>query len=292
MNGYTNSISRRLIAAAVLRSPLGPGYGRMPPLLALLVIAGHAAAQDETNPLVAREVVVLLVDRFGDTANAPDMFGSTFSAGASTQRPRDPEAGAIPGGFITFSGGASTLKPFDILVELQGGKFMAGWPRQDQRRDDRLLWQDLRSDAAADVQPPTLPNDHWMSPLRSDTRRLLQRGNTAERLLFYDASVEYSTEVTVVSHGGERTFVKPVDGAKFGDILLIQPAGEGLWTTRVLPSTRKPAAAPFGPGGSLSAGHSQRARGGCRRRRGGAPGADRCDPARRVAAGRGRPGHR
>ena len=197
-------------------------------MLTLLAFTGHAAAQDaqdEPEPLVAREVVVLLVDRFGDTANASDLFGSTFSAGASTQRTRDAGAGAIPGGFITFSGGPATLEPFDVLVELKDGKFMAGWPRQDQRRDDRLLWQDLRSDTAADAQPPTLPEDHWMSPLRSDSRRLLQHGRIAERFVFYDAAVDYTAAVEVQEHdGGYRVIPKGEESV--GTIILIQPRGE------------------------------------------------------------------
>ncbi len=232
---------------------------RLPPVVYLFSalawgFAPSNRAQEGEQPLIAREVVVLVVDRFGETANGPGMFSTALPGGGNVKRDAAAgggdggasgagedsgglsgaaSGGAMPGGFITFSGGASGVGPFDVLVELEGGEFMGAWPRPDRRRSDRLLWHDLRAVAGADdaptPPPAALPAGHWMAPLRSESRRLLRDNRAAERFLFYDAAVAYTTPMTVETEGDSYRLVPTRDEA-VRDAFIIKRGDGGGWT--------------------------------------------------------------
>lgn len=171
--------------------------------LAVAPAAPAEVAADATpHGLVVRDLSVMVIDPNQQNANDEILYGNSLPSFARTSRPTHDEGDPfidqpIPGGLITLE---STLSPaeldrFDVLLEIDDGRLLGGWPSPTQRRHTRLLWRNV--ELADGQKPPHLPESHWLAPLRTTDRRVLTLNRQAERFILYDFKMAASSNVTL-----------------------------------------------------------------------------------------------
>jgi len=199
------------------------------PLIAALLFAsaclaptGPLAAQTEPTPapsattpppvetpaeLIARDLVVLHADHFSESANDPEIVGSTLFAPIphSDRRvysPNDNLMGnrPMPLGFITFQGEFAQPTRVRLDLRYEGAAFHAHWPIYAQKGPYSVDWFDVHR---ADADQRTDGDDsgtHWLSPLRRAADRqwlAVSTGPAAERYLLYDASLPFQPRMSL-----------------------------------------------------------------------------------------------
>lgn len=188
----------------------------------LFAASGLCAGQDATG-LTVREIVVFRASAYQNTLNSRELFQSTLPGFMLSQRPsasRREKPVPTPVGLMTFSGSAG--QKVDVLLEFQGGRFLAHWPPAS-KRSTRLMWRSVNL-GPDQVRLVNLPKGHWLEPLREADRLYLQHEERSERFLLYDAEVSHSPSLKVswtdgkyrVSNGGTHAvhdlmICKPVE---------------------------------------------------------------------------------
>jgi hypothetical protein len=185
-----------------------------------------AVEQEQTETvdgLVVRELVILVSDKYRETANAEQLFEAAMPMGGQNSRDRSVTGQPMPGGIITFENTSQeSLEPFDVLVELEDGKFMGAWPHPSRRKTERVLWRNivLVGEAEAHV---ALQNEerHWLEPLRQTDRAAVQVTGTTDRLFYYDAAIAYGNPLEIAA--GEAGYrVKIADERTVHDLILAE----------------------------------------------------------------------
>ena len=154
--------------------------------------------------LTAREVVILLQDAYRDTLSERDLFDSTLpnfvlrrrTTAEGTRRDLPSPAGVItlaaPPGEVPAS--------VTVRLDLRGGRFFSAWP-STLLRGQEVVWEDLHTGDDAG-KPPALGEDHWLMPLRSADRLVLDAGRRADRFLLYDLELSYPVPFDVDRKAG------------------------------------------------------------------------------------------
>jgi hypothetical protein len=225
-------------------------------------IAGTSAQGDEApqatasgNPLVVRDVSVFLLSAYGSNLNDRELFPATVPSYTLSRRPaatRDQVNTPTPLGIMTFRGPAGA--DIDVLLEFEQGRILSHWP-PGSLRSRRLLWAGLDLADEASMPLNSMPEGHWLLPLR-DAPRLFVGGNrAADRFLLYDAELPYAPHVTL--ERAEEGYTVTNSGAyAIRNAVIYRPAGEGQWEVAQVaevaaapkdqpqPEGEKPAAAP------------------------------------------------
>lgn len=171
-----------------------------------------AADQEPAAPkLVARELVVLHVDRYGTRANDPQLLRTTLTTpikhrGRIKLQEDDGRYAntPMPLGLISFEGRID--KPLRVRVEMPDPNALlhAHWPLDAITSVRHVDWPEV--DEAGDKQRAVQIGDggHWLDPLRKSKDRLWLRGRdslqgqeafTKERFLLYDASMPFQPKL-------------------------------------------------------------------------------------------------
>lgn len=154
--------------------------------------------------VVVRDVNVFVLDAFGSALNTKALFKSTWPPFALSTRPA--AAGPArdlpsPTGLITFEG--EGFEEIDVLLEVPEGRCLAAWPPSRVKRN-RILWQDLKP-AASLQDSRTIPETHWLLPLRKAARLPVKFRQYSERFLLYDIEVECPPMLAISIEGGEAS---------------------------------------------------------------------------------------
>jgi hypothetical protein len=163
-------------------------------LILFLSFCSQVSAQPAPadNGLTVTEWVILVCDPNVPQASAGALFQSTlpdFVAGRRT--PALPQQVDVPSpiGLIRLGGGAVDER-VDILLENKGGKFLAQWPK-GQQRSSGVLWQNLEPKIdGVTLEPVTAGN--WFNRLRQPAGPFWTRDGKGERFILYDLELNYA----------------------------------------------------------------------------------------------------
>lgn len=144
---------------------------------------GPQEAAASGDPLVVRDVSVFLLSAYGSNLNDRELFQTSLPGYTLSRRPiasRDQANKPTPLGIMTFSGPAGT--DVDVLLEFEQGRILSHWP-PGSLRSRRLLWASIDLAAQASTPPGSMPEGHWLLPLREAERLFLVGNRAADRFL-------------------------------------------------------------------------------------------------------------
>lgn len=209
--------------------------------------ADSVAPQEETQPaepeptLTLRELVVLQTDRYGDTANNPQLLTTTLfnpirHQGRAKRVNQDGgyEYAPMPLGLVTFEG--AITEPIKLRLTLQSGRdqFHAHWPSDAIIGEKFLQWQDLSAAGVDDRAIPIAQKEDWLDPLReSDDRVWLQSraGQFKERFLLYDASFRFKPSIDLTFAGGQYSLKSNVPEQAAPPLCVLVRKNDDGWTS-------------------------------------------------------------
>jgi hypothetical protein len=223
-----------LVIAAVL---IGAGRAGA---VALADDAPQAAAGGD--PLVVRDVSVFLLSAYGSKLNDRDLFPATVPSYMLSRRPaasRDQANLPTPLGIMTFSGPAGA--DVDVLLEFEQGRILSHWP-PGGLRSHRLLWAGLDLVDQASMSPNSMPDGHWLLPLREAQRLFASGSRATDRFLLYDAELPYAPHVTL-QRADDGYTVSNTGSYAIQDVVIYRPVENDQWEVAAVSEV---AAAPKG----------------------------------------------
>jgi hypothetical protein len=218
-------------------------------LIGAAVAATSAQADDAPqsavsgDPLVVRDVSVFLLSAYGTKLNDRELFQTSLPGYTLSRRPiasRDQANNPTPLGIMTFSGPAGS--DVDVLLEFEQGRILSHWP-PGSLRSRRLLWASIDLAAQASTPPGSMPEGHWLLPLREAERLFLVGNRAADRFLLYDAELPYAPHVTL--QRAEEGYTVTNSGAfAIRDVVIYRPAENDQWevaaVAEVAPAPERP----------------------------------------------------
>lgn len=171
-----------------------------------------APVPDPEPTLVARELVVLQFDTYGERVNDPIQVRTTLTTPIDHAGRRKLEAdhggyanSPMPLGLISFEGPLDA--PLKVQLDLTGdaARFHGHWPSDALTNPRMIQWPQLRP---AEEDQPAYPiggGGHWLETLRESEARLWLTGREAprqlvrpkERFLIYDASFPFKPALSL-----------------------------------------------------------------------------------------------
>jgi hypothetical protein len=136
-------------------------------------------------PVEVREWVIFVCDPYQSNANDQAMPTSTLPPEVDTLRaaaPPEQRNDPFPVGVIRLTGPPGAKA--DVMLQMKGGRFLASWPK-GQQKTDRLLWPGVQI-AAEPANPTVVGKAYWFNQLRAADTSWLNFGGEQERFLLYD----------------------------------------------------------------------------------------------------------
>ncbi len=176
-----------------------------------------------------------MLDASQNRLNPDGLVTSTLPEFVDSRRqasPADAQNAPSPTGVIRLTGRADSK--VDVRLQMNGGKFLACWPKA-QMRSSQLLWRDLTlSDSPGTSILQAVSPAHWFTSLReTESDDLTPTEGSAEKFLLFDVDMPYVCPVKVTRGEDHSIVVKNVSNTTLRNLSFYQPENR-MWRRTTL----------------------------------------------------------
>lgn len=223
--------SNLIRAATVVALLIAPAFSADPPKE---TDKPTPKAAEATAKITVRDVNLYVMSSYGNSLNNRDLFKSTLPGFIGVRRAtaeRKHLNNPSPAGLVTFEGEAQA--DVDVLLEFTNGRFFGNWPPCPQK-SKRLLWVKSKLTKEPGDVVPALPENHWLTFLRTSDRLWFEADRRSERYILYDAELPLPTPVKVALAEGGHGLSNNGKHA-LHDVTIYKPEA-GQWLVGMLPT--------------------------------------------------------